>query len=66
MHTATARLVESSSSDDRLLGVRCSGQKRDGTPCNSLLAEMQLTAGTVRVKCRHCNAFNTFVGKTLR
>lgn len=61
----TARLVDRSSTEDRLLAVRCSGRKRDGAACNKLLAEMQLAPGsTVRVKCGHCNAFNVFTGRT--
>jgi phage FluMu protein Com len=61
----TARLVDRSSTEDRLLGVRCSGRKRDGSACNKLLAEMNLTPGSiVRVKCGHCNEFNVFTGRS--
>jgi LSD1 subclass zinc finger protein len=61
----TARLVDRSSTEDRLLGVRCSGRKRDNSPCNKLLAEMDLKPGSyVRVKCGHCNTFNVFTGRT--
>jgi phage FluMu protein Com len=62
--TQTARLIDRSSTEERLLGVRCSGKKRDGTACNKLLAEMDLKAGSiVRVKCGHCNEFNVFTGR---
>jgi phage FluMu protein Com len=61
----TARLVDRSSTEDRLLGVRCSGRKRDGSACNKLLAELDLKPGSVvRVKCGHCNEFNVFAGRT--
>jgi phage FluMu protein Com len=64
-HPMAARLVDRSSTEDRLLGVRCSGRKRDGSPCNKLLAEMNLTPGSiVRVKCGHCNEFNVFTGRS--
>lgn len=64
--TSAARLVDRSSTEDRMLAVRCSGRKPGGNPCNKMLAEMHLTPGAVvRVKCGHCNAFNTFVGKTI-
>lgn len=64
MQTQTARLVDRSSTEDRMLGVRCSGRKRDGAACNKLLAELHLTPGsTVRVKCGHCNEFNVFTGR---
>jgi LSD1 subclass zinc finger protein len=64
-HAHAARLVDRSSTDDRLLGVRCSGSKRNGSPCNKLLAELDLTPGSVvRVKCGHCNAFNVFTGRS--
>lgn len=62
----TARLVERTSTDDRLLGYRCSGRKKDGSPCNKLLLEMHqdaIRAGKfLRVKCKDCNAFNFFSG----
>lgn len=62
----TARLTECSSTEDRLLGFRCSGRKRDGAPCNKLLLEMHQdairTGKFVRIKCKDCNAFNFFSG----
>lgn len=63
----TSRLVERSSTGEALLAVRCSGRKpRDGTPCNKLLAEMDLKPGSmVRVKCGSCNTFNIFTGRTI-
>ncbi len=64
----TARLVDRSSTDDRLSGFRCSGRKRDGQGCNKLLLEMHADAlrpgRTVRVKCKDCNQFNVFTGRT--
>ena len=61
----TARLVDRSSTEERLLAVRCSGRKRDGSACNKLLAEMTLRPGSiVRVKCGHCNEFNFFTGRS--
>jgi phage FluMu protein Com len=64
-HPMAARLVDRSSTEERLLGVRCSGRKRDGSPCNKLLAEMDLKPGSiVRVKCGHCNEFNVFTGRS--
>jgi phage FluMu protein Com len=66
MQSATARLVERSSTADRLTSMRCTGRKRDGSPCNKLLAEMTLAPGSiVRVKCGSCNEFNTFTGRTV-
>ncbi len=60
-----ARVVDRSSTDDRLLAVRCSGRKKDGTSCNKLLAELCLSPGSVvRVKCGHCNEFNVFTGRS--
>jgi len=62
----TARLVERSSTEDRLLGFRCSGRKKNGEPCNKLLLEMHedaIRAGKfVRIKCKDCNGFNFFTG----
>lgn len=59
------RIIDHSSTDDRLLPVRCSGRKRDGAPCNKLLAEIHLTPGSiVQVKCGYCNEFNRFTGRS--
>jgi phage FluMu protein Com len=62
----TARLVESSTTADRLVGFRCSGRKLDGRACGKLLLEMHedaIRAGKfVRVKCKDCNALNSFTG----
>lgn len=65
--TATTRLVERSSTGEALLAMRCSGRKpRDGSPCNKLLAEMDLAPGSiVQVKCGSCNKMNVFVGRTI-
>lgn len=64
--SGAARLVQRSSTEDRLIGFRCSGRKRDGQPCNKLLLEMHQDAiranRFVRIKCKDCNEFNFFTG----
>jgi hypothetical protein len=61
----TARLLPKSSTEDQLIGFRCSGKKH-GNACNKLLLEMHPDAlraeKQLRVKCKDCNAMNTFIG----
>lgn len=66
MALGTARLVQRTSTDDRLQGFRCAGKKPDGRACQKLLCEMHEDAirpgRIVRVKCKDCNALNSFAG----
>ena len=65
MSVVTARLLARSSTEEHLIGFRCSGRKH-GNACNKLLLEMHADAlrsdKQLRVKCKDCNAMNTFIG----
>lgn len=46
--------------------ITCMGQRRDGEPCNRVLALQAILEGTVVIKCRSCGLVNVVDIRGLR
>jgi phage FluMu protein Com len=45
---------------------RCNGIKKDGSACRALLAEENILAGHLRIKCYQCNHMNEISFKSAK